>query len=119
MNDRTLEAGRGDPALLLLHGFTGSADAWRELLPVLGKRARTLAIDLPGHGPAGRNQSFPPRFTLSACAEHVGRRLGDLHVPETVLLGYSMGGRVALRFALDHPERVRGLVLESKSGSKA
>lgn len=115
MHDRVLEAGRGEPPLLLLHGFTGSAEAWRDLLPLLGKRTRTLAIDLPGHGPSGSEESFPDRITLAACVAGVRRRLDDLDIQACTLLGYSMGGRVALRFALDYPARVRGLVLESAS----
>ncbi len=115
MHERLLEAGRGKPPLLLLHGFTGSAEAWRDLLPLLGKRTRTLAIDLPGHGPSGGEGSFPDRITLADCVAWVRRRLDDLDIRSCVLLGYSMGGRVALRFALDHPARVSGLVLESAS----
>ncbi|MFQ5457417.1 MAG: 2-succinyl-6-hydroxy-2,4-cyclohexadiene-1-carboxylate synthase [Myxococcota bacterium] len=113
MGERALESGRGEPPLLLLHGFTGSADAWRDLLPVLGKRARTVAIDLPGHGPRDRQAAALERITPAGCVAAVGARLDALGIRRAVVLGYSMGARVALRFARDHPERVAGLVLES------
>jgi len=115
MHERLLQEGCGEPPLLLLHGFTGSADAWRDLIPLLGKRTRALAIDLPGHGPSGGEGFFPDRITLAACVAGVRQRLDELDIQDCVLLGYSMGGRVALRFALDHPARVSGLVLESAS----
>jgi 2-succinyl-6-hydroxy-2,4-cyclohexadiene-1-carboxylate synthase len=114
MGDRLLEAGRGAPPLILLHGFTGSADSWRPLLPALGRRRRALAFDLPGHGPAPGGAP-PARIDLGDCVEAVRRRLDALGIREAVLLGYSLGGRLALRFAVDHPECVRGLVLESAS----
>lgn len=114
-SDRILEAGAGAMSLILLHGFTGSADAWGDLLPRLGRRTRVLAIDLPGHAPAASPEPPPARIGLGDCGVSVRRHLDALAIGRAVLLGYSMGGRVALRFALDHPDRVAGLVLESTS----
>jgi 2-succinyl-6-hydroxy-2,4-cyclohexadiene-1-carboxylate synthase len=104
----------GEP-LLLLHGFTGSSDAWSHVAAHLSSRRRILAIDLPGHEALRPEGDPPARITVEACAEHVLRFLDELRIHRVVLLGYSMGGRVALRFALDHPDRVRALVLESVS----
>ena len=104
----------GEP-LLLLHGFTGSADAWSQVAARLSSRRRILAIDLPGHEALRPEGDPPARITVEECVAHVLRFLDELRIRRVVLLGYSMGGRVALRFALDHPEHVRALVLESAS----
>ena len=97
---------------VLLHGFMGSAAAWGE--PIVdgftGAGLTPVLVDLPGHGrDAGR--SDPAAFSLEAVLGHVGRA-GDW---PTDLVGYSMGGRIALHFAVAFPERVRRLVLESAS----
>ena len=104
----------GEP-LLLLHGFTGSADAWSQVAARLSSRRRILAIDLPGHEALRPEGDPPARITVEECVAHVLRFLDELRIRRVVLLGYSMGSRVALKFALDHPERVRALVLESAS----
>jgi 2-succinyl-6-hydroxy-2,4-cyclohexadiene-1-carboxylate synthase len=93
------------PAIVLLHGFTQTGASWRATRERLGERYRALAPDIRGHGKAARR--LPADFT--SC-------LADLsaQAPERfVLAGYSMGGRLALHFALAHPERVEHLVLVS------
>ena len=97
---------------VLLHGFMGSAAAWgdRVVDGFTGAGLTPVLVDLPGHGrDAGR--SDPAAFTLEAVLGHVGRA-GDW---PTDLVGYSMGGRIALHFAAAFPDRVRRLVLESAS----
>ena len=97
---------------VLLHGFMGSAAAWGDRLVdgFAGTGLTPVLVDLPGHGrDAGR--SDPAAFTLGSVLGHVGGA-GDW---PTDLVGYSMGGRIALHFASAYPERVRRLVLESAS----
>jgi len=101
---------RGYP--VLLHGFAGSAGEWEgELVDGLaGAGLAPVLVDLPGHG-ADAGVTDPASFSLgSALAriEAAGRWPADL-------IGYSMGGRLALHFAAAHPGRVRRLVLESAS----
>lgn len=97
---------------MLLHGFLGSAAAWGEGLVdgMTGAGLTPVLVDLPGHGREAE-RSDPSSFTLEALLGHVGRA-GDW---PTDLVGYSMGGRIALHFAVAFPERVRRLVLESAS----
>ena len=102
------------PALLLLHGFTGSSATWAPLSEALGDRFATIAVDLPGHG-ASSAPSNAGRYALGRLAADLARVLDRLGVARAAVLGYSMGGRAALRFALEHPERVSALVLESSS----
>lgn len=101
---------RGHP--VLLHGFTGSAAGWGAAVAdgLAGAGLPPVLVDLPGHG--GRaGEADPARFTLEATLELVeaaGAWPADL-------VGYSMGGRVALHFAAARPDLVRRLVLESAS----
>jgi 2-succinyl-6-hydroxy-2,4-cyclohexadiene-1-carboxylate synthase len=97
---------------VLLHGFAGSASEWEG--PVVdglaGSGLLPVLVDLPGHG-ADTGVSDPSSFTLVAALgriESAGRWPTDL-------IGYSMGGRLALHYAVAHPNRVRRLVLESAS----
>ena len=103
----------GVTTTLLLHGFTGSSQSWGAgLLDGLASLGRPpVLVDLPGHGRrAGASQ--PGRFTLEAVLESILDAAG--HEPFD-LVGYSMGGRMALALAARHPERVSRLVLESAS----
>lgn len=101
--------------VVLLHGFTGSKESWLELRGELSHSRRVVSIDLPGHGgtqtgPGLENYSMP-----SAAAMVTTLLTENLGAPRFVLLGYSMGGRLALAIALDYPSRVEQLVLESAS----
>lgn len=104
--------GGSPPPLVLLHGFGGSARSWHG--PVSdGLRAadmEPLAVDLPGHG-ADVARSRPSDFTLSATL----RRIDGVVDGVVDLVGYSMGGRLALHYAVTRPGSVRRMVLESSS----
>jgi 2-succinyl-6-hydroxy-2,4-cyclohexadiene-1-carboxylate synthase len=91
------------PPLVLLHGFTQTGASWRPVAERLAAAWTVRAPDLPGHGTAG-----DLRLDLAASAHRVATAIG---AERAVLVGYSMGGRTALRLALDHPEAVAGLVL--------
>lgn len=105
-------SGAGEP-LLSLHGFTGTGEGAASLSAHLPGR-ELFAPDLPGHGSAPPlGHEGPPGFSrtldvLAATLDAHGLRAVDV-------LGYSMGARLALAFALRHPGRVRRLVLESGS----
>lgn len=106
-------AGTGPP-VFLLHGFTGCADVWTGLGAVLEKEYAVYRVDMPGHGRSSA-PSDSARYSLDRFAGDLAGVLDLLHIERTVVLGYSMGGRAALRFALHHPSRVAALILESIS----
>ncbi len=107
-------AGAGDP-LLLVHGFTGAAEAWGEdLLGVLAGRFRVIAVDLLGHGGSSRPLD-PARYALPEQVSDLCEVLDACGAPRALWVGYSMGGRIALTAACERPGRVHGLVLEGAS----
>ena len=102
------------PPLLLLHGFTGSAVSWQGVIERLSPHFSITAVDLPGHG-----QTVAPDDPSRYRMEHVARDLAALIrqklSPPVNVLGYSMGGRLALFLALEYPQLIRSLILESAS----
>lgn len=105
---------RGEgPALLLLHGFTGSAATWTPFLDAW-QGFTTIAVDLLGHGTSD-SPPQPDRYRMERCLDDLVTLLDRLGLGQAAVLGYSMGGRIALRLALQAPARLRALVLESTS----
>lgn len=101
--------------LVLLHGFTGCAANWSALLPLLRQPGRRLiALDLLGHGQADA-PADPARYSIEHCQTDILAALRVLNVlpGEAILLGYSLGGRIALYTAFSG--FLRGLILESAS----
>lgn len=101
----------GASRAVLLHGFTGSAEAWPPaiLSSVAASGLDPIPLDLPGHG-RNRGASSPDAFTLDAAVASVADASDG-----GPLIGYSMGGRIALHVASRQPELVSRLVLESAS----
>lgn len=114
---RVLESGTsGDVDVVLLHGWVASAYSFRhelESLPKLG--AHCLAVDLRGFGLSDR-PSARDSYTLDAYLADLDALLDELSLRRVVLVGHSMGGGIALAYALSRPERVRGLVLVAPIG---
>lgn len=106
-------AGEGPP-LLLLHGFTGSADEWADLIPQVAPLRDVVAVDLIGHGRSSV-PADPARYSMDACVIDLLALLDGLGLGQVDVLGYSMGGRVALHLAASAPARVSRLILESAS----
>jgi 2-succinyl-6-hydroxy-2,4-cyclohexadiene-1-carboxylate synthase len=105
--------GRGPP-LLLLHGFTGSTRTWDEVRPDLAERATLVLLDLIGHGQSAAPPD-PERYTLECAVRDIDALLDALGMSSIALVGYSMGGRLALHYAVARPDRVNRLILESAS----
>lgn len=105
------EAGSGGKPLLMLHGFTGAKDDFVDWLDPLAERGWwVVAPDHRGHGASGQ----PPEesdYTLAAIAADTVALTKALGWDAFVLLGHSMGGMVAQAIAIEHPERLRALVL--------
>lgn len=95
--------------LLLLHGWTASADLnWYGVFDGFSGDRRVVAIDHRGHG---RGMRSPHPFTFEDCADDAAALLDALSLDRAIVVGYSMGGPIALTLAQRHPDRVAGLVL--------
>jgi len=110
-------AGSGPP-LLLLHGFTGSAETVRGLADALSGEFSTISVDLLGHGESDAPRD-PSRYALECTAGDLARLLEALGHPTAHVLGYSLGGRIALGLAALRPGRVRSAVLIGASAGLA
>ena len=102
------------PAIILLHGFTGSHQDWAFQIPVLSKKHRVVAMEHRGQGKS-EAPSSPDDYSVSIFAQDVYGLLQHLGISKTCLVGHSMGGFMALEFALEHPEMVTALVLVDTS----
>jgi pimeloyl-ACP methyl ester carboxylesterase len=100
--------GDGQP-VVLLHGGTGDPESyWAPQIPVLSQRFRLVLTQYPGYGDDAGGDA---EFSIPACAAHVRELLDEIEVDRASFVGLSLGGAVSMQFALDHPERVRRLVL--------
>ena len=106
---RLLEWSREGVPLLLLHGFGNEAHLWDDLAPLLAPYYRVLALDLRGHGESGWDPE--KRYDIATMVNDIEAVTAALAVDRCVLIGFSLGGRVATCFAGRHPERLAGLVL--------
>ena len=104
--------GEGTP-VLLVHGLGGAASNWVELAPALVRRHRVLVPDLPGHG---GSSPLPAAPTLSPFADVLAVLAELERMLPAAVVGHSLGGLVALRLALRHPDAVAALVLAAAAG---
>lgn len=102
------------PKLFFLHGFMGSLDDFKTIIEILGNQFCCLLIDLPGHG---QTQLLAPDLSdgIHEIAESLMAFLTHLHFTHSHLIGYSMGGRLALYLARRFPEQFKSVSLESAS----
>ena len=101
-------SGEGAP-LVFVHGFTTTAEFWREQVEAFSAHHQTIRINLPGHGRSPRPEGR--KYTIDAFVEDVLKVYRALDIEAAILVGLSMGGTVAQSFTLAYPERVRALVL--------
>jgi len=100
--------------ILFLHGFIGKLDEFDEVIKLCGTEFSYVTIDLPGHGKTqvlGRDEYY----RIESTAQALISLLDDLKISKCYLVGYSMGGRLALYLTVNFPERFDKVVLESAS----
>jgi len=109
------EAGQNGPPIVLLHG--GGIDAalisWDEIIPMLARRHRVIAPDLPGYG---RSAKPKLEYTQEFYLDFVHKFLDALHLEKVSLAGLSLGGSISLGFTLENSERVDKLILVDSGG---
>lgn len=107
-----VERGKG-PVVILIHGLGDNTDVWQTTLEALGAKYRVIAYDQPGFG-----KSDKPfiSYRIGTMVDFLDGFMKALHIEHASLVGNSMGGWVAVDFALRHPEKVDRLVLISAAG---
>lgn len=100
--------GKGEPTIVLVHGWALDRSLWEALVPRLAGRHRVVTLDLGGHGESGRQRA---QWTMGAFGEDVKAVVEAVGAKDVVLVGHSMGGPVVLEAARRTPERVKGIVL--------
>lgn len=126
--------GKGDEALVLIHGWTQNIDAWRDNIPAFIGGYRVIAIDLPGHGKSDKpqfkaatvptSQSSPPFiYSMELFARAIDAVMREAKVKRAVLVGHSMGTPVAREFYRKYPDKTLAIVIVDGSlrpfGNKA
>jgi esterase len=106
MNLHFEAVGKGRP-LIILHGLLGSADNWRLMSRRLGAHYKVLAVDLRNHGRSPHSDIFDYDVMAADLREFMEQQA--LH--RIILLGHSIGGKVAMQFAIDYSEQVDSLVI--------
>lgn len=109
IGDSIVEIVGQGPKIVFVHGFTTTADFWKEQVAPLSKYRQVVRINLPGHGVSPRPVDRP--YTIDAFVTDVERVLDALEIETCILVGLSMGGTIAQRFTLKNPDRVSALVL--------
>jgi len=108
------EEGAGKP-VVMIHGFTGTTYDWRNNFKELSGRFAVFALDLPGFGYSAKPLDF--NYTPEGFADFVISYKDSRSIEDTVLVGHSMGGFIAVTACLKHPERVSRLILLDPGGN--
>lgn len=103
------DAGRGDEALVFVHGWTCNLSFWRWQTPAFASRTRVIALDLPGHGESDKPQGIA--YTMDLFARAIDATLKDAGVKRAVLVGHSMGTPIVRQFYRRFPDKTLALVL--------
>jgi pimeloyl-ACP methyl ester carboxylesterase len=104
-----LYGGKGD-SLVVIHGGGGGVNAWSDNLELLTEHYTVYAPDLPGFG---NSQSIDDRFSVPEYVDFLERFTGELGLDQFYLMGHSVGGGIAIQYALDYPKKINSLVLIS------
>lgn len=107
------DAGRGDNALVFIHGLGSNRKAWRKNVAELSKSFRCLTVDLPGYGDSSK-EDYP--FSIGFFADQVDAMIQALELKIVTLVGHSMGGQVAITLALRQPDYLSNLILAAPAG---
>lgn len=105
---RYVDIGVGTFGFICVHGMGGCRQHFSQTLPSLARHGRAIALDLPGFG---ESQMPAEPITLELFADTAAKLARDVGLERVVLIGHSMGGPIALRFATRHPQLTAGLIL--------
>lgn len=102
------------PVLVMVHGFSYSLESWDDWAAALSADYRVVRMDLPGHALTGPDPQA--RYSVPQTVDFLANLMDAMNIREASLIGNSLGGLVAWRYAADHPGRVDSLVLVAPGG---
>ena len=105
---------KSDVTLVLIHGFGGNKDTWNWIVPAWNDKYHIIVIDMPGHGGSVSEKTLS--YTMTDQAERLHTFLEAKKIKPFYLFGHSMGGAIAVRYALNHRENVNALILIDSMG---
>ena len=105
---------KSDVTLVLVHGFGGNKDTWNWVVPPWNDKYHIIVIDMPGHGDSVSKKTLS--YTMTDQAERLHTFLEAKNIKQFYLFGHSMGGAIAVRYALNHRENVNALILIDSMG---
>ncbi len=115
LNIEVYSSGKKSPGIIFFfHGFTGSLEDWKQIIPSIDPRFKIISVDLIGHGKSDSPNDVS-LYSAKALVEQTSELIKKFGEGKIILSGYSMGARAALLFAVKHPEMLEGLILESAS----
>ena len=101
--------------LVLIHGAWASHGWWRWQAPELSRDYRVLSLDVRGHG---QSSTLEGEYSVDGFARDLGMLLQKLGIEDAVLVGWSMGGIISMQYCLNHPSKVRALILIATRGHR-
>lgn len=107
------ERGKGERTVVFIHGLGSYMPVWTHNLDALARDYRVIAIDLPGYGKSSKDNFT---YSMQFFAQAVRAVVQQLGATRPVLVGHSMGGQIAMTYALQYPGEVEALVLSSPAG---
>lgn len=111
LNNKILGSG---PPLIILHGLFGMLDNWRTVANLLEDKFQCILVDLRNHGRSPHLEEM----NYQIMADDLLELINALNIPSAIFIGHSMGGKVAMQFAFDHPEKVEKLIVVDISPKK-
>lgn len=105
---------KSDITLVLVHGFGGNKDTWNWVVPAWNDKYHVVVIDMPGHGDSVSKKTLS--YTMTDQAERLNQFLEAKKIKTFYLFGHSMGGAIAVHYALNHREKVNALILIDSMG---
>lgn len=105
---RYLDTGAGEPALLLIHGWTCDHTNWKDQIAHFSPRHRIVAMDLRGHGASDKPEQG---YSIDGFVDDVAWLIRELGLDKPVVIGHSMGGVIALNLVRKHPGLAAGIVM--------
>jgi pimeloyl-ACP methyl ester carboxylesterase len=106
-----MDLGAGEPALVLMHYFGGSAREWAQVADILAEKHQCFAVDMPGFGAANQRQGF----SVEDMVADLKALVEGLNLKRYILVGHSMSGKVAITLAASQPAGLEGLILAAPS----